>query len=161
MSPPTADFYVRNQDSCSGEIQFFDATLGIPNSWAWDFESDGIIDDTNRTATRYFNQSGSYNTTLTVTNSYGTNSKTIQNAFNITLSDGPIIDSINSCSGDSVIISSNENGILNWYANENDFQPIVYGSRFVTDNLYSLFLFLNHLIHLVFKQGLVIFLLME
>ena len=35
----------------------FDATLGIPNSWAWDFESDGIIDDTNRTATRYFNQS--------------------------------------------------------------------------------------------------------
>ena len=137
LSPPTADFYVRNQDSCSGEIQFFDATLGIPNSWAWDFESDGIIDDTNRTATRYFNQSGSYNTTLTVTNSYGTNSKTIQNAFNIALSDGPIIDSINSCSGDSVIISSNENGILNWYANENDFQPIAYGSRLVTDNLYT------------------------
>ena len=137
LSPPTADFYVRNQDSCSGEIQFFDATLGIPNSWAWDFESDGIIDDTTRTATRYFNQSGSYNTTLTVTNSYGTNSKTIQNAFNIALNDGPIIDSINSCSGDSVIISSNENGILNWYANENDFQPIAYGSRFVTDNLYS------------------------
>jgi PKD repeat protein len=137
LSPPTADFFVRNLDSCSGEIQFFDATLGIPNSWAWDFESDGIIDDTTRTATRYFNQSGSYNTTLTVTNSFGTNSKTIQNAFNITLSDGPIIDSINSCSGDSVIISSNENGILNWYANENDFQPIAYGSRLVTDNLYT------------------------
>ena len=55
----------------------------------------------------------------------------------ILFSDGPIIDSINSCSGDSVIISSNENGILNWYANENDFQPIAYGSRFVTDNLYT------------------------
>ena len=91
LSPPVADFFVRAEDSCSGEIQFSDATLGIPNSWAWDFESDGIIDDTTNTARSYFNKSGFYNTSLTVTNDFGTDTKTIQNAFNITLSDAPSI----------------------------------------------------------------------
>ena len=33
-----------------------------------------------------------------------------------------LIETIYSCSGDSVVISSNENGILNWCINENDFQ---------------------------------------
>ncbi|PDH47183.1 MAG: hypothetical protein CND37_05425 [Bacteroidetes bacterium MED-G20] len=137
LSPPSADFFIRVEDSCSGEIQFSDATLGIPNSWAWDFESDGIIDDTTRTATRYFNQSGSYNTTLTVSNSFGSDSKTIQNAFNLSLIDGPIIEPIYSCKGDSVVILGSDETSLNWYINENDLEKLNEGTSLTTDNIYN------------------------
>ena len=128
---------IRVEDSCSGEIQFLDATLGVPSSWAWDFESDGIIDDTTRSATSYFNQSGSYNTTLTVTNSFGTNSKTIQNAFIISLMDGPLIETIYSCKGDSVVILSSDETNLNWYVNENDLEKLNEGPSLLTDNIYN------------------------
>ena len=137
LSPPVADFLIRVEDSCSGEIQFSDATLGIPNSWAWDFESDGIIDDTTRSATRYFNQSGSYNTTLTVSNSFGSDSKTIQNAFNITLSEAPSIQDMYTCEGDSVFFKTNLYANLNWYINENDFDEIYFGEELITEPIFN------------------------
>ena len=137
LSPPNADFVVKNQDSCSGEIQFFDATLGVPKSWAWDFDGDGIIDDTTNTATSYFNQSGSYNTSLTVSNDIGTDTKTIQNAFNISLTDAPLIEDFYTCIGDSVSLEANGYTNLNWYINENDFDERYSGEEVITDKIFS------------------------
>ena len=126
---------IRNQDSCSYEIHFFDATLGVLDSgpgilMRW------IIDDTNSNSIRYFNQLGSYTTSLQLA-IHLEHTKTVQKALNIALSDCPIIDNIYNCSGDSVVIFSNDNQNLNWFANENDFQSIAHGSSFTTDNLYS------------------------
>ena len=137
LSPPNADFKIIKQDSCSGEVQFSDATLGVPKSWAWDFDGDGIIDDTTRTARRYFNHLGSYNTTLTVTNDYGTDTKTVQNAFNITLSDAPLIDNEFICLGDSIFLKTNEYNNLNWYKNENDFDQFQSGLELITEPIYN------------------------
>ena len=137
LSPPNADFKIIKQDSCSGEVQFSDATLGVPKSWAWDFDGDGIIDDTTRTARRYFNHLGSYNTTLTVTNDYGTDTKTVQNAFNITLSDAPLIDNEFICLGDSIFLKTNEYNNLNWYKNENDFDQFHSGLELITEPIYN------------------------
>ena len=137
LSPPNADFVVKNQDSCSGEIQFFDATLGVPKSWAWDFDGDGIIDDTTSTGVSYFNQSGSYNTSLTVSNDFGTDTKTIQNAFNISLIDAPIIEDFYTCIGDSVSLEANGYTNLNWYINENDFDERYSGEEVITDKIFS------------------------
>ena len=137
LSPPNADFVVKNQDSCSGEIQFFDATLGVPKSWAWDFDGDGIIDDTTSTAVSYFNQSGSYNTSLTVSNDFGTDTKTIQNAFNISLTDAPLIEDFYTCIGDSVSLEANGYTNLNWYINENDFDERYSGEEVITDKIFS------------------------
>ena len=137
LSPPNADFVVKNQDGCSGEIQFFDATLGVPKSWAWDFDGDGIIDDTTSTAVSYFNQSGSYNTSLTVSNDFGTDTKVIQNAFNISLIDAPIIEDFYTCIGDSVSLEANGYTNLNWYINENDFDEIYSGEEVITDKIFS------------------------
>ena len=137
LSPPNADFVVKNQDSCSGEIQFFDATLGVPKSWAWDFDGDGIIDDTTNTATSYFNQSGSYNTSLTVSNDFGTDTRTIQNAFNISLTDAPLIEDFYTCIGDSVSLEANGYTNLNWYINENDFDERYSGEEVITDKIFS------------------------
>ncbi|MDB9990568.1 S8 family serine peptidase [Flavobacteriales bacterium] len=137
LSPPNADFTINNQDTCSGEIQFYDATLGVPKSWAWDFDGDGIIDDTSNTARVYFNQSGSYNTSLTVSNDYGTDTKTVQNAFNITLSDAPLIDNLYSCTGDTISLKTNNYNNLNWYINENDFDEISSGLELITEPIYN------------------------
>ena len=137
LSPPNADFVVKNQDGCSGEIQFFDATLGVPKSWAWDFDGDGIIDDTTNTATSYFNQSGSYNTSLTVSNDFGTDTKVIQNAFNISLTDAPLIEDFYTCIGDSVSLEANGYTNLNWYINENDFDERYSGEEVITDKIFS------------------------
>jgi subtilisin family serine protease len=136
LSPPTANFLVRYQDSCSGEVQFSDATLGFPNSWAWDFNGDGVIDDTTSAANYYFNESGSYNTTLTVGNEYGVNTKTVQNAFAITLSEAPNLDSIYSCVGDSVVVHSSNGADLNWYREESDLQKINYGPSLTTGSIF-------------------------
>ena len=137
LSPPNADFTINNQDTCSGEIQFYDATLGVPKSWAWDFDGDGIIDDTSSTARVYFNQSGSYNTSLTVSNDYGTDTKTVQNSFNITLSDAPLIDNLYSCTGDTISLKTNNYNNLNWYINENDFDEISSGIELITEPIYN------------------------
>ena len=137
LSPPNADFTINNQDTCSGEIQFYDATLGVPKSWAWDFDGDGIIDDTSSTARAYFNQSGSYNTSLTVSNDYGTDTKTVQNAFNINLSDAPLIDNLYSCTGDTISLKTNNYNNLNWYINENDFDEISSGIELITEPIYN------------------------
>lgn len=137
LSPPVADFFVRAEDSCSGEIQFSDATLGFPKTWAWDYDGDGIIDDTNNTARSYFNKSGFYNTSLTVTNDFGTDTKTIQNAFNITLSDAPSIQDMYTCEGDSIFFKTNFYTNLNWYINENDFDEIYSGEELITEPIYN------------------------
>lgn len=137
LSPPVADFFVRAEDSCSGEIQFSDATSGFPKTWAWDYDGDGIIDDTNNTARSYFNKSGFYNTSLTVTNDFGTDTKTIQNAFNITLSDAPSIQDMYTCEGDSIFFKTNFYTNLNWYINENDFDEIYSGEELITEPIYN------------------------
>jgi PKD repeat protein len=48
-------------------IQFTDKTVGIATSWAWDFESDGIIDSTERNPTHAYTRNGAYSVTLTIT----------------------------------------------------------------------------------------------
>ena len=44
-SPLSADFSSSENLSCTGFIQF-DETQGFTNKWEWDFNEDGIIDDT-------------------------------------------------------------------------------------------------------------------
>ena len=137
LSPPSANFMLNYQDSCSGEVQFTDATFGSPTSWRWDINGDGIIDDTTSTGIMYFNQSGSYNTSLTVSNDFGTDTKTIQNAINISLTEAPSIETSYVCIGDSVILGKNENLIYNWYNNENDLEIFYSGSQLTTNKLFN------------------------
>ena len=137
LSPPSANFILNYQDSCSGEVQFTDATFGSPTSWRWDFNGDGIIDDTTSSGIKYFNQSGSYNTSLTVSNDFGTDTKTMQNAINITLTEAPSIETSYVCIGDSVILGKNEDAIYNWYSNENDLDFFYSGSQLTTNKLFD------------------------
>ncbi|MDM8515446.1 PKD domain-containing protein [Desulfobacterales bacterium HSG16] len=55
------------------EVKFFDTSENGPTSWAWDFNSDGVIDSTEKNPTYIYEIPGSYTVTLTVENSSGKN----------------------------------------------------------------------------------------
>jgi PKD repeat protein len=55
-------------------VQFKDTSIGENiTARAWDFNSDGIVDSTDKNPSCVYNLPGSYTITLTVTNAYGTN----------------------------------------------------------------------------------------
>ncbi|KKG09770.1 PGF-pre-PGF domain-containing protein, partial [Methanosarcina sp. 2.H.A.1B.4] len=76
--PPTAPVASFTSDLTTGfaplNIAFTDTSTGLPTSWAWDF-GDGSTSD-NRNPTHTYSAGGSYNVNLTVSNEYGTDSKT-------------------------------------------------------------------------------------
>ena len=71
---PTAQF--TQEDVCIGAaMQFTDQSI-IPNgqtitAWAWDFENDGTVDNTNQHPSYVFPMAGTYTTQLTVTSNNG------------------------------------------------------------------------------------------
>jgi PKD repeat protein len=80
---PTAEAGL-DQTTLTGEQLSFDGSASqasagsILMSYEWDFESDGIIDDTRAKPSRVFNLMGTYNVTLRVTDSLGeTNTDTL------------------------------------------------------------------------------------
>jgi PKD repeat protein len=48
-------------------VQFTDMSTGNITSWAWDFESDGIVDSTEQNPTHTYTEKRKYSVTLTVT----------------------------------------------------------------------------------------------
>ena len=72
-NPPTAN-YSSSPTLCLGEdVNFTDNSLGSPTSWSWDF-GDGIGTSTAQNPTYNYASSGTYTVTLTVNNTYGSDS---------------------------------------------------------------------------------------
>ena len=82
-TPPTANFNIGNQSSCSGTINFYDASTNSPISWLWDF-GDGNT-STQQNPIHTFTSSGTYTVSLVVTNSFGNDTITQNNAITINL----------------------------------------------------------------------------
>jgi PKD repeat protein len=61
----------RNSGKAPLAVQFTDQSTNSPTSWAWDFDSNGTIDSTQQNPSHTYNQPGSYDVTLTVTNAGG------------------------------------------------------------------------------------------
>lgn len=60
-------------------VQFTDFSFGEPDQWAWDFDSDGVIDSTVQNPTHTFNVTGKYTVTLSIDGPYGQDTQTIIN----------------------------------------------------------------------------------
>ena len=56
-------------------VQFTDASTGNINSWAWDFNNDGIVDSTQQNPTYTYNNPGIYTVKLTVSGPYDSDSE--------------------------------------------------------------------------------------
>jgi PKD repeat protein len=57
-------------------VNFTDLSTGKPTSWAWDFENDGVIDNTTQNPQYTYRNSGNYSVLLTVKNATATESVT-------------------------------------------------------------------------------------
>jgi PKD repeat protein len=58
-------------------VEFQDLSHGEITSWAWDFDSDGTIDSEEQNPTHIFDEAGSYDVTLTVSDGTSSNSHTL------------------------------------------------------------------------------------
>ena len=72
---PVADFSAGTTNGSSPlDVYFSDKSAGYITSYAWDFNSDGIIDSTEQNPTYSYTTSGTYTVTLTVSGPGGSNS---------------------------------------------------------------------------------------
>jgi hypothetical protein len=70
--PPSAEFSVApTSGGAPLLVKFRDQSVGILQSWAWDFESDGIVDSTSRNPSFSYTAAGVYSVSLTVANTGG------------------------------------------------------------------------------------------
>ncbi len=90
-SNPEAGFYVIDSTDCSPfVVNFIDTSHGATR-WKWDFENDGIIDDTIQSPSHSYTIGGVYSVKLIVTNAYGCTDTLIKNNY-ITAFGKPVAD---------------------------------------------------------------------
>ncbi|MBP6312974.1 MAG: PKD domain-containing protein [Flavobacteriales bacterium] len=77
QNPPTALFTGSPTNTCTGFVQFTDASLNAPTAWAWDFGDGGTSVDPSPLY-QYMNP-GNYSVSLTVTNANGSDMQTNTN----------------------------------------------------------------------------------
>ncbi|HEX5096900.1 MAG TPA: PKD domain-containing protein [Acidimicrobiia bacterium] len=58
-------------------VSFTDTSTGGPTSWQWDFESDGIVDDTTQNPAFFYPAAGQYTCKLTVADAFSNDSTTL------------------------------------------------------------------------------------
>lgn len=74
-APPTAAFSASPSVTCTGFVQFTDASTDAPDSWAWDL-GDGST-STEQSPLHQYTSPGTYTVSLTVTNENGSDTETV------------------------------------------------------------------------------------
>ncbi|MFN8300126.1 MAG: PKD domain-containing protein [Chitinophagales bacterium] len=114
VSPlPVANFSATPTSSCTGIIQFTDLSTGSPTTWLWNF-GDGST-STQQNPSHLYGQNGTYTVTLTVTNSYGNNTKTLTSYITINKPTAPTATDVQRCGPGSVTLSSSTTNPVKWY----------------------------------------------
>jgi len=82
--PPVASFTASQTSSCgSMTVTFTDQSLNSPTSWYWTFSGGNPSSSTERNPSVTYSSPGSYNVTLTVSNSNGSNTTSISGYINV------------------------------------------------------------------------------
>jgi len=113
LPAPVADFTATPTTSCSGVIQFTDASTNTPTSWAWNFGDGGTSPLQNPSHT--YTASGTYTVSLTATNAQGNNTKTKTAYITINLPTAPVTINDTICGSGTALLSASGSGTLNWY----------------------------------------------
>lgn len=133
--PPVADFAATTTSSCTGIIQFNDASTNNPTSWLWDF-GDGTT-STSQDPSHTYTSSGTYTVVLTAYNSYGDNTMTKTNYVTVNLTTAPVTTNATSYGPGSVTLYASGSGTLNWYDAATGGNLINTGTSYVTPVLYT------------------------
>jgi len=113
ITPPITNFISSATTSCTGTIQFTDASANTPTSWIWNF-GDGTT-STLRNPSHTYTTNGIYNVSLIATNSFGNNTVTKTNYITINLPSSPITTGATTNVGGSDTLHASGTGILKWY----------------------------------------------
>jgi hypothetical protein len=76
-TPPVADFTSTSTTICAGEtVSFTDQSTNSPSTWAWSFQGGSPSSSSSQNQTVTYNNAGTYNVTLVVSNGGGSDTKT-------------------------------------------------------------------------------------
>lgn len=87
-SRPDADFSADKTVSCSGIVQFSDASANVPESWFWDF-GDGNTSN-QQFPEHSYDSTGTYTVTLIASNSFGSDTLIRENYIQVTQLSGMV-----------------------------------------------------------------------
>ncbi len=133
LLPPYIKFGVNTINSCTGEINFIDSTLGNPTSWLWNF-GDGTT-DTVQNPTHFYTQSGTYTIILSATNTNGTSTDTVIDYITVNLPNSPTTYDSNVCINDSVLLTTLASGETYWFDNQYFGNLLNIGDTFQTSSI--------------------------
>ncbi len=126
---PTADFDFLLVASCSGTVNFIDASTNIPQSWSWDL-GDGNTSNVQNPSHTYAS-SGTYTVTLTTGNALG--SDTYVQQVVITLPPAPVAEDAQACAGEPAVLTAQGSGELYWFNAQGE--EVATGGTFTTPAL--------------------------
>jgi subtilisin family serine protease len=142
-SPPNADFNTINTTICSGDIiTFNDLSTSNITSWLWDFGDGNTSNQQNPSHT--YSSPGSYDISLTVTNSNGTDTYSLTNYITVSASDDASINPVSPmCIADAPITLSSITSGGSWLGNgitnssNGNFDPSIAGAGTHTITYYT------------------------
>jgi len=112
-APPVVSFSASATSSCTGTIQFTDASSNLPTSWLWNF-GDGAT-STIQNPSHTYTANGTFAVSLLAINSYGDSSLTKTNYITINLPTSPTVTSGSTTNGGSVTLYASGTDTLKWY----------------------------------------------
>jgi PKD repeat protein len=115
---PVADFAANaTNGTVPLTVKFIDKSTGFPITWAWDFDNDGVVDNTTQNPTCTYNVPGNYSVNLTVSNSAGSNLSLKTNLIQVNALQPPVANfTADTLSGDApltVHFTDLSTGIIN------------------------------------------------
>ncbi|NNF02076.1 MAG: PKD domain-containing protein, partial [Bacteroidia bacterium] len=114
--PPTVDFTSDVTETCTGEVQFTDLTIGNPVSWDWDF-GDGNS-STMKDPFHTYASGGFYTVTLIAVNSFGSDTVVKTALINVTKPSAPGASGDDNCGPASLVLSatpSSPGNTISWF----------------------------------------------
>jgi len=130
---PVADYTASPTTSCTGVIQFTDASTGSPTSWAWTFGDGGT--STLQSPSHTYTVSGTYTVRLIATSTVSSDTMTKVNYITINLPTAPTTTDGSRCGTGTVSLSAAGTGTLNWYDAETAGNLVNSGTSYTTPSL--------------------------
>jgi PKD repeat protein len=104
FTPPTAGFSASAESSCTGLVQFFDASEDVPQAWFWDFGDGNTSEEQN--PVHQYQEEGLYTVSLTVTNTLGEDEAVENDLINFSIPSEPVAEGAEGCAGELVELTS-------------------------------------------------------
>lgn len=119
ITAPTALFSASTELTCTGQVQFTDQSVDVPQSWFWEFGDGNTSEEQNPSHT--YEEPGTYTVSLTVTNTLGEDTQVLENYIEFGFPDSPLAEDVQGCTGELITLAASAAaGTVEWRDNEGD-----------------------------------------